>query len=501
MAASGPSGLSRHLRNYASAGVISAAIGVVSFPILTRSLDVEDYGLLGLVTASLTLFVAVGKLGVQQSVIRWFAAVRHGRGPYSRAQLNATVAATFLALATVATLAWLAAGTAVFPRFLQADGVGRLFVAAAGVVFVRVLGSGVVNFLRAEQRSGDVARAQMLGRALTLALVIAFVTVDSISPLRYVLALFVADCVAMGYAASRYRGAVRFRVGDLSAPLARALLTYGLPLMLLESLGLVLRLSDRYLIEAMLGVEALGQYAASYNLVGYLDLIVLGALVQAVRPMYMQLHEGEGETATRAFLHRGLHVYLVLGLPFVAVFSLVSPHLLAFLAGQAYAPGTVVIPLIAFSFLLEGTMHFLAAGLYIAKNTRALMVWGGIATVLNLALNVLLIPRLGLVGAASVTIASYAVFLAGVGVAAFRHVAFPLPRAVPAVMALASLGAWAALDGLDLGGDVVDGLVKGVVALPALGVVLLAVDPSMRTGAAGLLVRLGGPRLGRGGAT
>ena len=493
-------GLLRHLRNYASAGVVSAAIGVVSFPILTRNLDVEQYGLLGLVTASLTLFIAIGKLGVQQSVIRFFAEVRHGRGPWTRAQMNATVALTFLALASLTTASWLVAGVAVLPRFLQAEHVERLFVAAAGVVFVRLLGSGVVNFLRAEQRSGDVARTQVIARALTVGIVVGFVLVDDVSPLRYVAALFLAECVAMGYAASRYREGFAFRRTDARAALARALLVYGVPLMLLESLGLVLRLSDRYLIEAMLGVEALGQYAASYNLVGYLDIIVLGALVQAVRPMYMHLHEGEGEGATRAFLHRGLHVYLALGLPFVAVFSLVSPHLLAFLAGADYAPGTVVIPFVTFSFLIEGTMHFLAAGLYIAKDTRALMVWGGIATALNLALNLWAIPRFELVGAASVTILCYAVFLAGVGVAAFRRVSFPLPVLVPLVMAAASLAAWGALSRLHLRGDLVDGAVKGAIALPALAAVLLIVDPSMRSGAASLVARLRGPRLGTGGA-
>ena len=493
------SGLVRHLRNYASAGVISAAIGVISFPILTRNLSVEDYGLLGLVTASLTLFVAFGKLGVQQSVIRFFAPASLGTGPWSRSELDSTALSTFAALGALATALWLVAGTEVFPRFLRAEGLDRLFVAGAGVVLVRVVGSGVINFLRAEQRSGDVARAQMLGRALTVSLVVAFVLVDEISPLRYVASLLVADLAAMGYALLRYRDRLEFSFARVRAPLARALLAYGAPLMLLESLGLVLRLSDRYLIEAMLGIEALGQYAASYNLVAYLEVIVLAALVQAVRPMYVQIHEGEGEGATRAFLARGLHVYLALGLPFVAVFSLVAPHALVALAGDAYAAGTVVIPWVTASFLIEGTVQFLAAGLYLSRNTRALMLWSAIAAGLNLALNVLLIPRFGLVGAASVTIVSYAVFVAGVGHAAFRHVAFPLPRAVPAAMALASLATFAALARLDLGGDVVDGLAKGALATLALGAALLAIDPSVRGPAAALVARVGGARLGRGG--
>lgn len=482
----------RHLRNYASAGMISALVGVLQFPIMTRSLSVADYGTLGLIASTLTLFVAVGKLGLQHAVIRFFAQVRHGNIAFSLGQMNSTVMAIFLAFATLTTAAWLVVGDIVLPRVLESNEVSTLFNIAAGVVFLRLLGSGIVNFLRAQQRSGVVALSMMIARAANLAFIVLLALFSDVDLAGLLVCLLLAEIASFAHSAWRYGPDFSFSRREVSLRLGRAMLVYGAPLMLLESLGLVLRLSDRYVIEALLGVDALGQYSASYNLVAYLEVIVLAALVQAVKPAYVQLWEAEGKEATRAFLSSGLRLFLVVGCPFVAVFSLTSPPLLAFLAGERYAPGTVIIPLVTLSFLIEGTVSFLAAGLYIRKETRSLMIWSGVATVVNLGLNFLLVPVMGIVGAALVTIFSYLVFVIGVTLAAFRHLPFRIRLRAPLVMALLSFVVYEALAHLDFGSELIDMIVKGTVATLLLGAALFAFDATSRTWVQG---RLG---LGRG---
>ena len=480
----------RHLRNYASAGMISAFVGVLQFPIMTRSLSVADYGTLGLIASTLALFVAVGKLGLQHAVIRFFAQVRHGNIDFSSGQLNSTVTAIFLVFATLTTLAWLVTGDVVLPRVLESSDVVVLFNITAGVVFLRMLGSGIVNFLRAQQRSGIVALSMTIARVVNLVLIVLLALFSDVDLAGLLVCLLLAEIASFAHSAWRYAPDFSFSRRELSTRLGRAMLVYGAPLMLLESLGLVLRLSDRYVIEALLGVDALGQYSASYNLVAYLDVIVLAALVQAVRPAYVNLWESEGLEATRAFLSHGLRLFLVVGAPFVAVFSLTSPHILSFLAGERYAPGTVIIPLITLSFLVEGTTQFLAAGLYIRKETRSLMTWSAAATVVNLVLNFLLVPSMGIVGAALVTIFSYLVFVIGVTFAAFRHLPFRIRLRAPVVMGILSLIVFEGLAHLDFGSDLADMFVKGSLATLLLGVALLTFDTASREW---VLKRLGRP--------
>ncbi len=355
-----------------------------------------------------------------------------------------------------------------------------MFLLASAILFIRLLGSGVVNFLRAQQRSGDVAISQSLARFLNLSLILVLLLVDDLDPWTVIACLLVAETLGVVYAAYQYMPDFEFRLSDVSMRLAKSLLVYGLPLMILESLGLVLRLSDRYLIESMLGVSALGQYSASYNLTAYIDIIILAALIQAVKPAYMQMWESDGEVATQKFLSDGFHLYMVVGIPFIVMFSLTSPHLLGFLAGEKYSPGTVIIPYVAISFWLEGTMHFLAAGLYIFKNTKVLMAWSLVATVINLTLNFLLIPRFGITGAAIVTIICYLIFMAGVGIQAFRHVKFPIGLRTPLQMLAASSVIFLVLNPMEFGSDIASFLVKGFLGTSVLLTLLWVVDAGFK---------------------
>jgi O-antigen/teichoic acid export membrane protein len=268
------------------------------------------------------------------------------------------------------------------------------------------------------------------------------------------------------------------------------MLVYGLPLMILESLGLVLRLSDRYLIEAMLGVDELGQYSASYNLTAYLDLILLATLLQAIRPAYMQIWESQTREQTQRFLSRGLHIYSLIGIPFIAIFSITSPYLLSLLAGQKYAAGTVIIPWVAISFWLEGAMIFLTAGLYIFKNTNLLMYCSALATLINLGLNMLFIPRYGITGAAVVTVISYTVFIAAASILSFRHVRFTVSWFAPAVVSVASLLMLAILQQINFNGDLINLIGKGLIGTVPMLVLILSLDREFRHWSGELVARV-----------
>ncbi len=461
-------GAFKHIRNYASAGMLASLAGIITFPLLTRSMSVAEYGILGLITSSLTLFVAVGKLGMQHAVIRYYAQIKNANITYNLLQMNSTVSMMFFCFSLFTASIWLIIGYVFMPRMSDMYNISELFLIASGIVFLRLLGSGFMNFLRAQQRSAIVGFTQILNRYLYLAIVLGLMIIGQINVAFVLFAMLVAEIVGVTFAAKSYWPDFQFKLAEVVVPLGKTMLVYGMPLMLLESLGLVMRLSDRYIIQFVLDENALGQYSASYNLTAYLDIILLGALVQAIKPHYMQLWEGEGKDRTKAFLRDGFHLYLVLGIPFITLFSLVAPHLLNFLASPKYSPGTIIIPFVAFSFLLDGGMHFLAAGLYIKKNTKVLMFWGLIATVLNLGLNMLAIPVYGILGAAVVTIISYMVFMVGVSIRAFKVLSFNINTLIPLIVALWSLLVYALLFKWDFGSDFTSLIVKS-----ALGGVLL----------------------------
>jgi len=474
------SGAFKHIRNYASAGTLASLAGVVTFPLLTRNLTIADYGVLGLITSSLTLFIAVGKLGMQHAVIRFYSQIKHANISFTTGQMNSTVSLLFFMFASITALIWLAFGLGVMPNFSNYWNLSKLFLVASGIVFLRLLSSGVTNFLRAQQRSAAVGVAQIIAKYGYLGFILLFMFLGKLSVGFVLLCMMLSEAVSLLYVSRKLWPDFSFKWSEVSASLGKAMLLYGMPLMIVESLGLVLRLSDRYIIQGLLGANDLGMYSASYNLTAYLDIIFLAAMAQAIKPYYMQLWEGESAEKTRVFLKKGFHVYWVVGIPFIALFSLVAPHLLNFLASPKYAPGTIIIPFVAFSFLLEGSIHFLSAGLYIQKNTKVLMFWGSVAAIVNLVLNFVFIPTYGILGAAIVTIISYAVFMVAISYHSFKFISFQIQPRIPLLIMLLSLIVYALLFKLDFGGEFANIMGKGTLGTLLLLAVILLTDNQSR---------------------
>ena len=474
------SSILHHVRNYTSAGFLAALGGVLSFPILTRNLSIEDYGLLGLVTSSIALAVALGKLGIQHSIIRFFAQVVNQDHNWSVKELYSTVFIIFILLASILTFFWILAGTIVFPAYMESEQITELYLIASGVVFLRLIGSGIVNFLRAKQLSGVLGISQVLHKYLHLLMIVAALYFANLSAAIVIFFLLVAEAVTVLYVGRALWPSISLQWSAYSRSLAKALVIYGLPLMAYESLSLVLRLSDRYIIEALLGAGALGQYSASYNLTAYLDLIILAGIVQAVRPMYTHLWEADGKQPTQAFLEKSFRLYVVIGIPLILSFSLVAPDLLVILSGEKYHDGTVIIPYVALSFFLEGAVLFLGAGLHIGKNTRIFLQWAMLAALLNIVLNILLIPYFGLIGASVMTIVSYLVFLLGVSFKSFTLLRFTIDVKRLLYISVLSVLVYAALIQIELHSQVFSMLIKGTLASLIYCTLLVLFDTDIR---------------------
>jgi len=414
--------------------------------------------------ATATLFVAVGKLGFQHAVIRFYAQINHGESEWTSRDFHSTVLVVFGVLSIVAMALWLFIGTFVLPEYIEDEGLPVLFAMASGTVLLRLFGSAFYNFLRASHRSAKVGAVQVVSRYLYIGLIVGLLFFSDIDPFRVLAATLVGEIVSFLISVYYYRDKLSFSFSKFQSPLAKTMLWYGVPLMVLESLGVILRLCDRYLIGGMLGEAELGMYSASYNLTGYLEIIVLATVAQAIRPVYMTLWERDGAERT------------AVGIPFVAVFSATAPHLLNFLASPKFAPGTVIIPFVTLSFMLDGALCFLGAGLYIKRNTRTLMFWGMVAAVSNLVLNILVIPLYGILGASIVTVISYLVFVVGVGVSSAKFLTFAIDWKTPIVISLMSLMVYFLLMELDFGSELLNLFAKGFIGCVFCLIGLLVID-------------------------
>jgi len=173
---------------------------------------------------------------------------------------------------------------------------------------------------------------------------------------------------------------------------------------------------DAILLGLLVGDEAVAAYAAAYKLLETC-LFVAFALRSSLFPVMTA--SGTAEVA-RVAVERGLAAMSVLYVPF-AIVSLVEPHaVLALLYGSSYADqSTTALRWLAFAPLLFGMAFLSSAALQARRRYGAMLIAAAAATVLNVAMNLVLIPQYAGTAAAAATTVAYAV-QAGAALLALR---------------------------------------------------------------------------------
>lgn len=400
--------LVRHVSNYSLGSIAMTLAGLVSFPLLTRLLGVEGYGYMSLVTLTLIPLVAFGKCGLQHSAMVFYAQARRGREAWGLDQYYTTLLVGMGLSALAVTVVWFVLMEILAGR-LEAS-LPALFRLAAPLIVIRVMESALLNILRAREMSGSAALWRVTQRYTVLALVVGGLLWVEGSVEVFLVASIIAEAlVVLAMAVQVLRG-VPLHLRFFSRRLFLSMAAFGVPMLGFEMAGVATSISDRYIIELLLGGEALGQYSAAYNLSEYVAGTLVMALGTAVLPMYLRIWQEKGEQATRDFIRDSLRLYAFVALPLAAGFAAVAGNFLELMASSDFTGGAGTIPWIMAGLVLNGAVVMLGAGLYLARRSAQLMKALAAAAVLNVILNFVLIPPLGIVGAAVATLISYLLY-------------------------------------------------------------------------------------------
>jgi len=221
----------------------------------------------------------------------------------------------------------------------------------------------------------------------------------------------------------------RARGGRYEPARARMYAAYGLPVALSLILALVLATTDRFLIAAYLDETSVGVYHAGYSLANRTLDVVFIWLGMAGGPAAIAALERGGPAALHDVAREQSAFMVALTLPAAVGLALVARPLAELMIGPGLREGAAqVTPWIAASAFFAGiNTYYLHTAFTLARRTGRLMAAIAIPAGLNLILNLVLVPRLGLAGALWATLISYVV---GVGVSytlGRRSLALPIP--------------------------------------------------------------------------
>ena len=419
--------LLRHVSNYSLGSLVVTLAGLISFPILTRILGVDEYGNMSLVVVTLAFLVAAGKLGLQHSIIMFYSETRSGKNEWTLPQYYSSILGGMAATGLLVTVCWVLIAYTAEHVFWSKPSLLDIFILSAPLIFIRVVHSCVNGILRAQEKSGWVSIYSVIGRYGNLAFVVGGLLLIETSLRVFFIATILSESLVLILMAVPVFSGQKMHVGKFQPRLYRTMVMFGLPMLGYEMAGIFASLGDRYVIKLVLGAEELGKYSAAYNLSEYVSAIIISSLAAAILPMYLRIWSESGRGKTEEFLAKSLKIYVFAALPVAFGLSAVAQDFISIMASDANQEGAVTVPYIVMGMIVDGAIIILAAGLYVKKESKLLMLSLGVSSILNLVLNIILVPLLGIKGAAIATLVTYITFAFIAWRLSSRHLSIALP--------------------------------------------------------------------------
>jgi len=414
--------LGRHVSHYFGGRIAVILLGFISFPVFTRLFSVADYGVLSLLLKTVLIFTVISKLGVQNSVLRFYqeyAQQGHdGLRRYYSSVLFGTATIGIMVAALFVTGLWLMPPTVVSPE------TSRLLYIASALILIRAMQPMVAAFLRVEGRTRTYNAIEIATKAATIG-VIALLLLGWKGGIRaFLLAtITVEGAVVLALVLTfAFRGFIS--VAAFDTRLFKSIVVFGLPLVAYEIASVVLDSGDRILVQHYLGAEVLGYYSAAYNIASYFQESLMTPVNLALFPIFMKIWAEKGKDETTKFLSKSLDLFLMMSIGLAAAMIAVSPSAIVVLASHKYARAQELLPMLVIGLVLYASHIFLNAGLLIYKQTTVMakLVFG--ACLVNIGFNVILLPRVGMRGAAIATLVSYIYLVIAMARASFKIMPF-----------------------------------------------------------------------------
>lgn len=400
--------LAQHSAIYGVADVVPYLVNFLLLPVFTAYLSREDYGALGI----LLLFGVLTKIFFRMGLDSGFFRIYYEQTTDRERKLLATTLFLTAVGISVVLFALCAAGASAIGRALLGNGlpsselVGFVLLVALDTL-LNTFAFVPMNLFRIQGRPQAFTVMTLFRSAINIGLKLLLVVngfgvagvlwADVVASFLFVLAL----SPTLG----------RNLTSGFSWPLLKAAAAFGAPKVPHGLAHQILNLSDRKLIEVFSTLAATGLYHIGY-MMGTGVKFFLAAFELAWSPfVYAQLKKPAApRTLARVATYAAVMLFGT-GL-LNAVFG---RELLFLMAEPRVHDAHPVIPVIVLAYLTQGVFALTSIGIGISKKTVYFPVITFSAAALNVILNILWIPKYGLLGAAWATVAGYAL-MASLGV-------------------------------------------------------------------------------------
>lgn len=402
---------------------VNYLLGLVRVKLVALLLGPAGIGIVGLYTSAMAMLGSVTDLGLQRSAVR---SIAHASGEQDPATMMRTVRMLRRLCWATGFLGWIAAAALAVPmsRWMFQNERHAVALAILGCTLVlNAINGGQMALLRGLSRIGEIANIQIVSGLITTATTVglyAWLAERGIVP---VLIVNAAVTLSISWWFVRrievQQGSMRWRE---ALEVAKPMVALGVSLMASLVLANLLEVFTRSLISKELGLGAVGVYQAAWTLSGMFAGFVLTAMGTDFYPRLTAVIE-DRKAASRE-IDQQTEIGLLLVLPGLLATLAFSKWIILGLYSAKFAPAADVLVwmvLGVFGRVISWPMSYVQLALnagkwYLATEATFIAIQG--------ALVVLLVPRVGVLGAAYAFFACYLLYFFGMSWVARRLIGY-----------------------------------------------------------------------------
>ncbi len=392
-------GLLKKLGQFSIGPIVGALIGFITVPIITYFISPEEYGKSSMFTLAISILQLFVFLGMDQAYTkRYYETVNR-----SKLLTNAIFPAFILVMAIDLGLL-LGKGKVAELLFGSSEEIICVYA-----LIIILPGLAIEKFalmdIRMQQRGVLYSVMSILLKTLTLICIVTLFVQYQKSFRAIVFGTTVAQLLYSGILLFCVRKSFIIRASLLDWLEIKSLLKFGLPIVPVSIIGWALSGMDKVMLRGFCDYSELGMYEVAFKVVN-----IIGIAQTCFTSFWVPVaHQWNNDNVDK---ERFVYIGRLISLAMTGIFVLVLlfKNVIFFILADDYGQAVNIVPFLLIYPIMYTVSEVTVMGIYFKEKTLNLLFVSLAASIVNIALNCILIPKAGAIGASIATGVSYTVF-------------------------------------------------------------------------------------------
>ena len=377
---------------YSLGNISTKLVGFILLPLYTDYLLPAEYGILNILQIILQILIGVFGFNLPTAMMRWYA------GENDTKRKNSIIFSAFLSTTIIAFLLSFILIPFNENFSLQIFSTGQfssyflfMFLAASAGIISNV----PLNVIRLKEMPTFYVILTTLKFTVIVLLNIYFVAYAKMGVEGIMISELVGSLFVVIFSMPVILKDSNFL---FDVKILKEMFAYGFPLVFSTTFSFMLTLGDRFIIEYFYDLSSVGIYSMGHKVASVMNMLILQSFQLGFLPLaYKKL----GTPNDKRYFSKVL-TYYTTALAFAALgISMFGKEIIEMFArNEEYWLSSVVVPIIAFAFVIKGIQYNFSLCFHYAKKTMYVTAIIIVTAFFNIILNFILVPSFGFIGAA-----------------------------------------------------------------------------------------------------